>query len=301
VKPDAPARGAGVGVWGSDFGTSKGAEDFFMGLLSKGRVVVEERVEGEESSFHAFSDGKHFVPSPLSRDYKRSRENNRGSLTGGMGSYRGSSNHLPFLSESDWDLLVSEEARAFKKWKGRGSNLGLRGVVLYDAIMHTGKGFKVLERNSRGGNTEFINLLATLDDDFADICFRILDGTLKGIRFRRSASVVTCAVPISYGTKTPASDSGEVDLTALDELKEKSQGGLLVYPMDVRLEHGRTLMGRSRTVAVVGVGPSTDEAREESLRGVRAIRGPVRWRKDVASPADIGMSREHLARILGRA
>jgi phosphoribosylamine-glycine ligase len=85
IKPDAPARGAGVGVWGKDFRTEEEAVAFFLNVYSKGRVVVEERIEGEESSFHAFSDGKHFVPAPLTRDYKRALDGDRGRLTGGMG------------------------------------------------------------------------------------------------------------------------------------------------------------------------------------------------------------------------
>jgi len=151
IKPDAPARGAGVGVWGRDFRTESEMVDFFRKVYSKGRVVVEERVDGEESSFQAFSDGQHFIVAPQTRDYKRALEDDRGKLTGGMGSYRATQNNLPFLRPSEWASVVDAERTAFRRWKGRGSNPGLRGIVLYDALMHTGDGFKVLERNSRGG------------------------------------------------------------------------------------------------------------------------------------------------------
>ena len=61
---------------------------FFRNVYSKGRVVVEERLEGEESSFQALSDGRHFIVAPQTRDYKRALDDNKGRLTGGMGSYR---------------------------------------------------------------------------------------------------------------------------------------------------------------------------------------------------------------------
>lgn len=298
IKPDAPARGAGVGVWGSDFDTVEAAQTFFLNLLSRGRVVLEERVDGEESSFHAISDGKHFVPLPLTRDYKRSLEKNVGSLTGGMGSYRGPSFRLPFLAESDWEHLASREEQAFRRWKGRGSNPGLRGIVLYDAIMHTGRGFKVLERNSRGGNTEFINLLTTIADDFVEVCFRILDGSLRGIRFSREASVVTCAVPLSYGLKGSAPQvEQEVDFSRAEMRSRKSRDKLRVFAMDVRFEGGRTLLGTSRAAAVVGVADSVEEARRVSIEGCRLLTGPLRWRGDIASPSDIAESRRHLRRL----
>ncbi len=294
IKPDAPARGAGVGVWGSDFSTDKEATQFFLNALAKGSVVVEGKVEGEESSFHAFSDGRHFVPAPMSRDYKRSLDGNRGPLTGGMGSYRGPDARLPFVRESDWSRLVQAEERAFRLWKGRGSNPGLRGIVLYDAIMHTGGGFKVLERNSRGGNTELINLLTTITDDFVDVCYRMLDGGLKSIKFGRTASVVTCAVPASYGTAVPAPAADEaIDLSGAYGLSERS-GRVRVFPMDVRIEGGECLLGRSRSVAVVGLGSTLEGARRASLRGAESLAGPVRWRKDIASSSDVRKSRDHL-------
>ena len=298
IKPDAPARGAGVGVWGSDFRNDDESVEFFLKVLSKGSVVVEEKVEGEESSFQAFSDGRHFVPAPLARDYKRSCEGNRGSLTGGMGSYRAPTAHLPFIRESDWKHLLSTEEKAFRLWKGRGSNPGLRGIVLYDAIMHTGGDFKILERNSRGGNTEFINLLTTLADDLVDVCYRILDGSLKGIRFSRRASVVTCAVPTSYGLvdSSPIGDD-LIDLSEAYRLCAKSGDKVRIYPMDVRLERGGLRTGSSRSVAVVGLGSTLEEAHRASLQGTESLRGQVRWRKDVASASDIRKSREHLRRL----
>ncbi len=297
IKPDRPTRGAGVGVWGSDFGTQREAADFFLKVFATGRVIVEEKVEGEESSFHAFSDGKHFIPAPLCRDYKRALDDDRGPLTGGMGSYRGPRHNLSFVSESEWESLSAAEERAFRRWKGRGSNPGLRGVVLYDAIMHTGRGFKVLERNSRGGNTEFINLLTTLTDDFIDVCFRILEGSLRGMKFGRKASVVTCAVPLTYGTKDPPTQGASVDLAAAYKLSRRTDGAVRVFPMDLRLERGKPRAGTSRTVAVVGVGDVIEEARRLSMKACASLVGPLRWRRDIASSSSIMKSRDHLSRL----
>lgn len=295
IKPDAPARGAGVGVGGSEFKTENEMVAFFRGVCSKGRVLVEEKVEGEESSFHAFSDGKHFVPTPMTRDYKRATDGDGGKLTGGMGSFRDAGTFVPFVSRSEWEAVVRAEESAFRKWRGNGSKPGLRGIVLYDALMHTGNGFKVLERNSRGGNTEIVNLLTTLADDFVDVCFRILDGSLKGIRFRREASVVTCAVPLSYGMGGDKNAGGqEIDITKANKLAIEHPGAYRVYPMDLRLEGGRTVAGLSRSVAAVGLGEDLEQARDRSLEIVRSVVGPVRWRGDIASGEDLARRAAHL-------
>lgn len=301
IKPDAPARGAGVGVSGSDFTTEGEMVCFFRNAYSNGRVVVEEKVEGEESSFQAFSDGRHFVAAPLARDYKRAFDRNQGRLTGGMGSYRDAGPSLPFLSPPDRERVVRAERTAFERWKGKGSNPELRGLVLYDALMHTGGGFKILERNSRGGNTEQVNLLTTMEDDFVDVCYRMTDGTLRGIRFRNEASVVTCAVPLDYGTPGISNNNNrKVDLRRAYELCDKYDGRLRVFPMDVRLKDGKTWIGTSRSVAVVGTGDSLDTAREISLQGVGLIDGPLRHRSDIASKSDIWASLEHLRLLRGK-
>jgi phosphoribosylamine---glycine ligase len=302
IKPDAPARGAGVGVWGSDFRTETEMVAFFRNVLAKGRVVVEERVDGEESSFQAFSDGRHFFAAPLTRDYKRGLEGNKGKLTGGMGSYRDSRPFLPFLTLQEWERLVAAEEEAFRRWKGTGSNPELRGIVLYDAIMHTGQGFRVLERNSRGGNTEQINVLATLEEDFVDVCYRMVEGDLKGLRFGPKASVVTCVVPAGYGLPEvgPRVEARKVDLRRATQLEKKFDGSLRVLPMDLRLENGDVYVGSSRSVAVVGIGRSLEDARDISLQGVDSIVGPLRCRRDIATQEDIQRSIEHMRSLRGR-
>ncbi|MDG6914848.1 MAG: hypothetical protein JRN58_10090 [Nitrososphaerota archaeon] len=303
IKPDAPARGAGVGVWGKDFQTEDEAAAFFLNVYSKGRVVVEERLEGEESSFHAFSDGKHFVAAPLTRDYKRALDGDEGRLTGGMGSYRGPRESLPFLPPAEWERVVSLEQAAFERWKGKGSNPGLRGIVLYDALMHTRAGFKILERNSRGGNTEQMSLLTTMLDDYVDVCYRMLDGSLKGIRFSNKASVVTCAVPLEYGTgAAPPPGERTVSLAGALALEKELDGDLRVFPMDLRVAGigGAVLMGASRSVAVAGVASSIADAREISLRGVESLGRSFRHREDVGSEEDIARSRRRLQALRSR-
>jgi phosphoribosylamine---glycine ligase len=297
IKPDAPAKGAGVGVWGQEFSTEREMVSFFKSVYSKGRVVVEERLEGEESSFQAISDGRHFIVAPQTRDYKRALDGNKGKLTGGMGSYRDVASNLPFVTPSEWESVVRQEGEAFRRWKGRGSNPELRGFVLYDALMHTGRGFKILERNSRGGNTEQLCLFTTIEDDLVDVCFRMVEGTLKGIRFSRKASVVTCAVPLGYGMAGASPGAGgRIDLDPAYALQGRTDG-LRVYPMDVALRPGGTYLGGSRSVAVVGVGESLEEARLISLAGVDALGGAVRSRRDVASKLDLRRSAAHMKKL----
>jgi phosphoribosylamine-glycine ligase len=131
----------------------------------------------------------------------------------------------------------------------------------------------------------------------------MVDGNLKGIRFSSKASVVTCAVPLNYGTSSPpVSQEAPVDLDPAFALEKKHGGDLRIFPMDLRLDEatGCTLVGTSRSVAVVGLGATLGDAHDLSLLGVKALGSQFRHREDVGNPADVARSRKHLREVRAR-
>jgi len=300
VKPDSPVAGKGVGVWGDHFRTREDLFAHFMSNFEKGAVIVEEKVEGEESSFQAFCDGRHLVPLPETRDYKRAFDGDKGPNTGGMGSYKDVSDILPFMTTGEWEEELRTERAIFEKLKGRGSNNGLRGMPCYDAFMHTSSGFKLLERNSRPGDPEIINLLPIMKDDFVEVCLKIIEGRLRGIEFEKMATVVTYKVPMTYGGyKREYAGDNLIDLTKAEGLGKIYDGRIRIYPGSVELRDGRSYALGSRTVAVFGAGENIQEAREVSLEGIGSIVGPLWNRLDVGSKEHIKNSVSHMGRLRG--
>lgn len=299
VKPDGVTAGKGVGVWGDHFQTRQDLFEHFLSNYKYGPVIVEEKVFGEESSFQAFCDGKHLVPLPETRDYKRAFDGDIGPNTGGMGSYKAKLQWLPFMTSRDMEGEVRAMDRIFRRLKGRGSNPGLRGVPFYGAFMHTSRGAKILENNSRPGDPEILNILPVLEDDFVDVCYRILEGTLTKVRVAPKATVVTYKVPPTYGGKTGVySGDKEVHLSQAYRLSEEYDGRLRVYPGSLELRNGATYSLSSRTVAVVGIADEIDEARRLSLEGIRSVKGSALWyRRDIASKESIERSVEHVRRL----
>ena len=146
VKPDKPALGKGVGVWGDHFANREQLWEHFMSNFKYSSVIIEEKVPGEESSCMGFCDGKHFIPLPDTRDYKRAFDDDRGPNTGGMGSYKDAKDYLPFLTAADRKAELALADKVFKGWKAKiPDDTALRGVPLYLAFMHTGKGIKILK------------------------------------------------------------------------------------------------------------------------------------------------------------
>jgi phosphoribosylamine--glycine ligase len=299
VKPDGVTAGKGVGVWGDHFHTRQALFDHFLSNYQYGPVIIEEKIVGEESSFQAFCDGKHLVPLPETRDYKRAFDGDRGPNTGGMGSYKARGDWLPFMTTDDRDQEVKVMDRIFRRLKGRGSNPGLRGVPFYGAFIHTGRGPKILENNSRPGDPEIMNLLPLLDEDFVELCFKMIEGTLTRVPVKPQATVVTYKVPPTYGGKMGAlTGDREVHLGPARQLCEEYRGRLRVYPGSLELREGKTYALTSRTVAVVGIADAVQDARRISLEGIRSITGGALWhRRDIASEANIARSVDHMTKL----
>ena len=309
VKPDKATAGKGVGVWGDHFNTREEVFEHFISNYEHGPVIIEEKVEGEESSFQTFCDGKRLIPLPETRDYKRAFDDDKGSNTGGMGSYKDAGDILPFMTVKDREKEIELVNRVFMELKGKGSNPELRGIPFYAAFIHTDKGPKILEVNSRPGDPEIMNLLPILKDDFVDVCYNMRDGNLRKVNFRNQATVVTYKVPPNYGgyakvfpdrvDKTEVDTA--VDLTGAQKLAEKYGGRMRVYPGSMELRDGENFALGSRTVCVVGIGDDIQEAREKSLEGIGAIEGGALWnRNDIAVKEHIDKSMKHMEELRRR-
>jgi phosphoribosylamine--glycine ligase len=305
VKPDNPAAGKGVGVWGDHFTTREQLYEHFLANLQHGPVIIEEKIEGEESSFQAFCDGKHLISLPETRDYKRAFDSGKGPNTGGMGSYKDADDTLPFMTSADREKELQIVNRIFEKWKPT-DRTALRGIPFYVAFIHTGKGPKILENNSRPGDPEIQNILPLLKDDFVDVCFKILEGNLTNIKLEKEATVVTYKVPPNYGgymdaypDKVDTEEIGKpVDLTEAYRLAEKYGEKIRVYPASMELRDNRTYALRSRTVSVVGIDKDIQAARHISLEGLKRIKGGGLWhRRDIASEQHIQESVVHMERL----
>jgi len=299
VKPDKPTAGKGVGVWGDHFTDREQLFEHFLSNYQYGIVIIEEKIEGEESSFQAFSDGKHLAPLPDTRDYKRAFDDDTGPNTGGMGSYKNVGNVLPFLTIDDRNRELEIAERIFSKWRKEAQDdTALRGVPLYTAFMH-GKETKILENNSRPGDPEIMNILPILRQDFIDICFRILEGNLTHVDVENHATVLTYKVPPSYGgyaetfpNLVNTTEIGSaVDLAEAYGLSAKYGDRIRIFPGSMEQRGNQTFALTSRTACAVGIDSSIEEARRISLEGIRAIKGGALWyRNDIASQQHIEKS-----------
>ena len=307
VKPDKPTAGKGVGVWGDHFTTKEQLFEHFMSNFQYGTVIIEEKIDGEESSFMAFCDGKHLAPLPDTRDHKRAFDDDKGPNTGGMGSYKNKIDQLPFMMKVDREKELAIAKKIFKEWTAKmPDSSAVRGVPLYLAFMHARSGPKILEDNSRPGDPEIINILPVLKNDFVDVCYGMLEGNLTRVEVEKVATVLTYKVPTSYGGYAEVFPSRvnkaealtPVDLADAYALSRKFGDRIRVYPGSMELRDNKTYPLKSRVVGVLGTGESIEEARQVSLEGINAIKGGSLWyRTDVASKKTIEKSIRHMKQL----
>ena len=307
VKPDKPTAGKGVGVWGDHFGTREQLFEHFLSNFQYGTVLIEEKVEGEESSFQTFCDGKHLAPLPDTRDHKRAFNDDKGPNTGGMGSYKDTRDHLPFMTRDDREKELAIAREIFREWIAKAKDpSAFRGTPLYLAFMHTKGGPKILENNSRPGDPEIINILPLLKDDLVDVCYEMLEGNLSRVEVDKKATVLTYKVPPNYGGYAEAFPNRieraevdtAVDLSAAYALSHKYGDRIRIYPGSMELRNDGNYALKSRVVGVLGVSENIEAARQISLEGIGAIKGGALWnRTDIASKQHIAKSVEHLEQL----
>jgi phosphoribosylamine---glycine ligase len=293
VKPDGLTGGKGVKLSGAHLLSNEAAVGYCEELFKAGhaRVVIEEKLDGEEFSLQSFADGSHVVDMVLVQDHKRAGENDTGPNTGGMGSYSCADGTLPFLSLDQVKAASRINAAvAHALFKETGQKY--KGI-LYGGFMVGSKGIRLLEYNARFGDPETMNILSILDNDLVDVCEAIIEEKLHQlpITFQKSATVCKYVVPEGYPDKPIK--GAKLDLSGVP----KETANFRIFKAAVEERDGELYMTGSRALACVGIGETLDEAEALAERGASSIKGPVFHRKDIGTRALIQKRIDHMENL----
>jgi phosphoribosylamine--glycine ligase len=265
VKPAGLTGGKGVKVMGDQV-DAEGAKAYLRDS-DYDRVVLEERLVGEEFTVQAFVANGDVRTTPAVQDHKRAYEGDEGPNTGGMGSYSDTGLSLPFMAEGDYAAAVDvldAVVEALPDYKG----------VLYGQFMLTDEGPKVVEFNARFGDPEAMNTLPVLETPFINVLTAARDSeTLPDLSFSGEATVCKYAVPDGYPVDP---DSG-----AQIAVDEESVGDALLYYASVDERDDGLYTTTSRSFAVVGRGDSIAAAEEQAESGLSAAGDGLQIRHDV--------------------
>lgn len=298
IKPLGLTGGKGVKVSGDQLPTLDDAEGYARSVLEQriggsGGVLVEEKLEGEEFTLQAFSDGATIFPMPAVQDHKRALEGDQGGNTGGMGSYSDSDGLLPFVTRADYEAarrILADIVAALRK-EGR----PYHGAI-YGQFMLTAKGPKVIECNARFGDPEAMNVLSLLASDYLQACEGMAAGSLRpgSVRFESLATVCKYVVPDGYGK-----EGGKAGIPVQADAAAIQAEGARLFWAAVHEEGGRVATTASRTCAVLAKAHTIAEAEQRVERALRHVKGEgLRVRHDIGTAPLLRQRVEHLQRLL---
>lgn len=284
VKADGLAAGKGVFVC-STIGEAMDAVDQLMMQRIFGRagdsILIEERLDGVETSVLALTDGRSILPLPSSQDHKRAYDGDLGPNTGGMGVYSPADVLKPAVMETIESEVLVQCVHAMKRQRKQFKGL------LYAGIMLTGQGPKALEFNVRFGDPECQVLLMRLKSDLLDLIEAVIDERLDQIEVewdsRPAITVVMAAegYPGKYDRGKPI--TGIEDADAME--------GVKVFHAGTQIKHGTAnsatgpvvISDGGRVLNVTAIGDTIEQARERAYAACNQIKFQGGWyRKDIA-------------------
>lgn len=269
LKYDGLAAGKGVVIAASEEEAEQALRDMLVGeAFGKGRVVIEEYLEGPEFSFMAFVNHHRVYPMPLSQDHKRVFDGDKGPNTGGMGAYT----PLPFISaeEEQW-ALANILQRVADAMVSEGKPLT---GVLYGGLMKTKDGIKVIEFNARFGDPETEVVLPLLESDAYTVFHAIATGEeLPAIEWRKQATVGVVMASCGY----PGAYQKGAEITGTEAFD-----GLVLH-MGTKQQDGQLLTNGGRVLMCIAHGADIREAQQKVYTEIQKIHCTnLFYRKDIA-------------------
>jgi len=280
VKADGLAAGKGVFVCdGRDQAVDavqQIAQDKVFGEAGD-RLVIEERLHGEEASVLAITDGHTLVTLPPAQDHKRAYDGDTGPNTGGMGAYSPAplvdGQMLAWIEEHILVPTVHAMKRARRPFRG----------VLYAGLMVTNQGPKVLEYNVRFGDPECQPILMRLKSDLVDVLEAAVDGRLDRLApLEWDPRPAVCVVMASEGY--PGDYPKGFPIRGLADAAQVPDAK--VFHAGTALKDGQVVTSGGRVLGVTALGNNIAQAKLQAYTAVKCIRWDGAWcRKDISDKA----------------
>ncbi|HXT59951.1 MAG TPA: phosphoribosylamine--glycine ligase [Pirellulales bacterium] len=241
------------------------------------QIVIEERLDGQEASVLAISDGQTIVTLPPAQDHKRAHDGDTGPNTGGMGAYCPTPllDHaaLRWVEEHVLVPTVHAMKRARRPFRG----------VLYAGLMLTNQGPKVLEYNVRFGDPECQPILMRLKSDLVEVLEATIDGQLDRLQpLEWDPRPAVCVVMASEGY--PGKYQTGRPIRGLEEAAKVPD--VKVFHAGTATASGQVVTNGGRVLGVTALGGAISAAKLQAYTAVKAIRWDGAWcRKDISDKA----------------
>ena len=271
LKYDGLAAGKGVVIAESMEQAEEALRDMLLDeKFGKGKVVIEEYLEGPEFSLLCFVNGHDVYPMPVAQDHKRAYNGDKGPNTGGMGAYTS----LPFITDEDIEYAMNNiMRRTADAMVAEGATFC---GVLYGGLMKTKNGIKVIEFNARFGDPETEVILPRLKSDMCQVFCDVADGKTPVIEWDDQATLGVVLASKGY----PGSYEKGYTIEGIEEVDGS------VYHMGTALKDGKYVTSGGRVMIVVCKAATLKEAQAKANAEIEKIKcDNLFYRTDIGDKA----------------
>jgi phosphoribosylamine--glycine ligase len=285
VKADGLAAGKGVIVAG-DVAETLDAIDRVMRKREFGAggavVVLEERLLGEEVSYHVVLDGERHVPLVAAQDHKRLLDGDLGPNTGGMGAY----SPPPVVTAAIEQKILARVVQPTLLGL-RAEGLAYRGALFIGLMIVDGEPL-VLEYNTRFGDPETQVMLSRYRGDILPLLRGAARGDLSGVRVEWESPAAMAVVLAAPGY--PGEYKKGLPISGLDAAAQVT--GVQVQHAGTRKQGESIVTAGGRVLSVTAHGPDIDSVAERAYAAAARIQFEgVQYRRDIGHRARRGFDR----------
>jgi phosphoribosylamine--glycine ligase len=236
------------------------------------RLVIEERLDGDEASVIAITDGQTIVALSPAQDHKPAYDGDKGPNTGGMGAYCPTG-----LIDAAAMAIIEEQVLVPTVHAMKRARRPMRGA-LYAGLIVTNQGPKVLEFNVRFGDPECQPLLMRLNSDLLEVLLATVEGRLDRLPpLEWDQRPAVCVVMASEGY--PANYERGKKIRGLEEAQKLED--IKVFHAGTTMRDGEVVTDGGRVLGVTALGSSISAAKLQAYKAVRCIR----WDGDISDKA----------------
>jgi phosphoribosylamine--glycine ligase len=268
VKADGLAAGKGVVVAGGRAEAEAAVRELLaLGAAAGGagrpQILLEECLQGEETSVLVVVSGRDYVILPVAQDHKRIGDGDTGPNTGGMGACSPAASVTPALLERIEREIVRPSVEAIAA-----EGIDFRGT-LFIGLMLTPAGPQVLEYNTRFGDPETQAVLPRIESDLLALLWSAARGELAGVRLRVRPESAICVVIAARGYPG-AYPRG--DVITLPPAASLPPGAFITHAGTARNAQGELVTNGGRVLGVVALAPDLREAADRAYAVCAQIR-----------------------------
>ncbi len=278
VKADGLAAGKGVVVCANAADAMAVLRNWYgPGKVPGGGldVLLEERLEGDEVSVFALSDGRAMVPIAGACDYKRAGDGDTGPNTGGMGAFSPPRGFPDDLTDIVRERIIAPVLRGLLA-EGE-TYVG----VLYIGIMWTKDGPYVIEFNVRFGDPETQVMMPRVTGDLAALLASVAAGSMD-----LSLATLSPQACVGVVLATPGYPRESKELAGLNADVALADGAQAFWG-NTAVSNGRVMALGGRVLTVTAVGDDLASARALAYESVKTIAKKIgttdlTYRTDIA-------------------